>query len=321
MKHPGEFSQPSMEYSSMDVAEFTPAPDEFHQKVFIAEKPKKKRHITQFVAGVIAAAVVVNTFVHPPEVPIGPPEAEPELPPIVETTLPAPTEVYTEPTEPPFEMETLDTYPNPSDTCSITVYGDYFDFGIMGNPILMEVTVQESSFTELTLPDSLVYDGCSMLGYVIAYNSLSDDFRSTGYNPGSKAFAANVGFSLTLDELQLVPVWEEDQVRHVYVHPIWVRNEGSVEWENAPVVTLVTDEKVLELPIDFPLASGGVLYVCSFTPQKDGFTFAGWYNESDERIDYVFAEDLFQTFQEGTNEIDWKKPTNITLTAKWVKNP
>lgn len=280
MMLPEEITRPSAEYNTTDAAEFTPLPDEFRQRTVPADPPKKKRKPIQLAAGVMAAVVVVNAFV-------GLPLAQSNAPP-----------------EPPFEMEVLESYQNPSDTCIITVYADYFDVAEMGIPTLMEQTVQESTFTELALPEAPVYEGYSVQGYVITFDNV----------------AVNVGFSLTLDELQLVPVREEDQIRHVSVHPIWLVNEGVNNWEYAPVVTLDSGDTTVSLPLDLPLASGGTFYVCAIVPEREGYTFAGWYDEQDNLVYSLFAGDLFtQTGEDGS--IDWKKPTNVTLTAKWVKNP
>ena len=200
------------------------------------------------------------------------------------------------------------------------MYADYFDVAAMGNPILMEQTVQESTFTELALPERPNYEGYSVLGYVIEYSSFSANFTNTGFNPGSKSFAVDVGFSLTLDELQLVPVWEEDQIRHVYVHPIWVVNEGVTNWEYAPVVTLDSGDETVSYPLDLPLGSGASFYVCAMAPERECYTFAGWYDEQSRRVYALLAGSLFtQTRESG--DIDWTKPTNVTLTAKWIRNP
>ena len=280
MMLPEEITRPSAEYNTTDAAEFTPLPDEFRQRTVPADPPKKKRKPIQLAGGVMAAVVVVNAFV-------GLPLAQSNAPP-----------------KPPFEMEVLESYQNPSDTCIITVYADYFDVAEMGIPTLMEQTVQESTFTELALPEAPVYEGYSVQGYVITFDNV----------------AVNVGFSLTLDELQLVPVREEDQIRHVSVHPIWLVNEGVNNWEYAPVVTLDSGDTTVSLPLDLPLASGGTFYVCAIVPEREGYTFAGWYDEQDNLVYSLVAGELFtQTGEDGS--IDWKKPTNVTLTAKWVKNP
>ena len=301
---PEEITRPSAEYASTDAAEFSPLPDEFRQRTVPADPPKKKRKPIQLSAGVMAAVVVVNAFVGlplaqskaPPEPPV---ENPPIVEPVIETVPPA-----TPPTEPPFEIEVLEPHENTGDTCVITVYADYFDVAEMGIPILLEQTVQESTFTELALPDAPVYEGYTVQGYVITFDNA----------------AVNVGFSLTLDEIQLVPVREEDQIRHVSVHPIWVADEGVTNWQYAPVVTLDSGDETVSFPLDLPLVSGGTFYVCAIVPEREGYTFAGWYDEQDNLVYSLFVEDLFtQTREDGS--IDWKKPTNVTLTAKWIKNP
>ena len=311
---PEEITRPSAEYASTDATEFPPLSDEFFQRAAPAAPPRKKRKPLQLAAGVMAAVVVVNAFVGLPlaqsKAPAESPIAEATDPPIVETAPPTP----------PIEMEVLEPYENPGDTCIITVYADYFDVAAMGNPILMEQTVQESAFTELALPERPNYEGYSALGYVIEYSSTSANFTNTGFNPGSKSFAVDVGLSLTLDEIQLVPVWEENQIRHVYVHPIWVVNEGVTNWEYAPVVTLDSGDKTVSYPLDLPLGSGASFYVCAMVPEREGYTFAGWYDEQGRRVYSLLAGSLFtQTRENG--DIDWTKPTNVTLTAKWIRNP
>lgn len=328
---PDEITRPPVERFSADAPEFIIPRDEFFHGEAPPEAPKRKRKLMQLAAGAIAAAVVIGTYANRPAEPAKVPE-EP-----VAVTIPAPsptapselpTEPVTEATVPPtteeaehsFVPEILESYENPSDTCIITVYGDLFDFEIFGNPILMEVTVQESTFTELELPEVPVYEGYSVIGYVMDYGPYSADFQSTGYNPGSRPFAADVGHSLTIDELRLVPVSQEDHIRHVFIHPVWVANEGTNSWEYAPVVTLDSGDNVIDFPIDLPLVSGGTFYVCAMEPEREGYIFAGWYNEAGERVYSVLAEDLFTTRLEGSDAIDWKKPTNITLTARWLPN-
>lgn len=313
---PEEIIHPSPEQTRTDAAEFPPLPDEFSQRAAPADMPKKKRKPAQLAAGAIAAVVVVNAFVGLPLALYEAPREEPA--PIVEVTAPPPTEAP--PTEPPFEMEVLESYDNSGGICIITVYADYFDPAIMGNPILMELTVDERTFTELTLPELPERAGYSVQGYVIEYSATSANFSGAGFNPGSKSFAADVGTSLTLEELRLVPVWQEDQIRHVYVHPIWVPNEGFTDWAYAPVVTLDSGNDIVSFPIDLPLASGASFYVCSIVPHREGYTFAGWYDEQDRLVYSLLAGGLFTQLKEN-GDIDWKKPTNVTLTAKWVKNP
>ena len=316
---PEEFIRPPVEHSSAGVPEIMPPGDEFPHTVPAPETPKKKRKLLQLAAGVIAAAVAVGVFSRPV-----PPAAEPAptppaptaetTPPPTETAAPTPLPDPTVLTEP----ESLASYDNPGGICVITVYGDLFDFDVFGNPILLEETVEESSFTELILPEFPVYEGCSALGYVIEYGPFSADFTAVGYNPDTAPFAAAVGRSLTPEELRLVPVWEEDGIRHVYLHPVWITNEGAQSWAYAPVVTLDDGQKVVEYPLDLPLASGGTFYVCAVVPMREGYRFAGWYDADGEIVYSVCAEDLFTTHLEGSDEIDWKAPTNITLTARWV---
>ena len=198
---PEEITHASAEYSSGDAVEFLQLSDEFFQRSAPADPPKKKRKPIQLAAGVMAAAVVVNTFVGLPLAPIK------------------------APTQPPY--------------C----------------------------------------EGYSVQGYVIDYSLAGSNLTNVGFNSGSQSFAVDVGFSLTSDEIQLVPVWEEDQIHHIYVHPIWIADEGTNNWENAPVVTLDGGDESVSLPIDLPLGSGGIFYVCATVPEREGYTFAGWYDE------------------------------------------
>ncbi len=316
---PEEITRPPVEHTSTDAAEFSPLSDEFFQRAAPADPLKKKRKPIQLAAGAMAAVAVVNAFAGLPlaqiEAPTESPMVEVTEPPIVEIVPPAAPSA-----EPPFEMEVLEPHENSGDICIITVYADYYDITEMGNPILMEQTVQESTFTELALPEHPYNEGYSVLGYVIDYSPCGSNFTNVGYNPGSKSFAVDVGLSLTLDEIQLVPVWEEDQIRHVYVHPVWVANEGVTNWKYAPVVTLDSGDKTVSFPIDLPLGSGGSFYVCAIVPEREGYTFAGWYDEQDQLVYTLFAAALFTQKQENGEGVDWTKPTNVTLTAKWIKN-
>ena len=112
---PEEITRPSAEYASTDATEFPPLSDEFFQRAAPAAPPRKKRKPLQLAAGVMAAVVVVNAFVGLPlaqsKAPAESPIAEATDPPIVETAPPTP----------PIEMEVLEPYENPGDTCIITV--------------------------------------------------------------------------------------------------------------------------------------------------------------------------------------------------------
>lgn len=334
---PDDFSRPPVEQLSTEIPEFTPPPPEYSYGEAAPETPGRKRRLMPFAAGVIAAAALISLFVRAPQIlpPVPPepttvtaPTAEPTVPvtetapptePVTETAEPtaAPAETAPPETEPPFEPEVLASWDNPGGTCIITVYGDVFDLDVFGNPILLEQTVDEDSFTELALPECPVYGGRTVLGYAIEYSPTSANFTAAGYNPGTAPFALAVGDSLSLDELRLVPVWEDDGIRHVYLHPVWVTEDGFTEWEHAPVVTL--DGQPYSL--DLPLASGGSLYVCALVPEQEGSTFAGWYDTEGNRVYAVLAEDLFTTTLPGSSEIDWTQPDTIALTSRWVKNP
>ena len=102
MMQPEEITRPSAEYASTDAAEFPPLSDEFFQRADPAAPPKKKRKPIQLAAGVMAAVVVVNTFV-------GLPLAQSKAPsesPTVEVTDP-PIAEPPPPTPPPLEMGVL----------------------------------------------------------------------------------------------------------------------------------------------------------------------------------------------------------------------
>ncbi|MDO4487685.1 MAG: hypothetical protein Q4B67_01145 [Eubacteriales bacterium] len=329
-----EYSRLPKEKFMPDAPEFATLPDEFNEGATKEASPERKRKKRfRFAAGALIAAVLFTAFV-PWEKPVKPEdtveettaaienEAETVPETIGETEAEIQTESETEaPTEPEFEPETLAEYENPGGKFVVSVYGDYFDFEVFANPVVYEETFDEATFTELTLPEFGEYEGASVIGYAVEYSENSADYSGIGYNPDTAPFAFDVGMTLTLDEVQLVPVWEEDGMRHVIVHPVLVTNEGYDGWPTAPKVTLSDGEKSVEYRIDLPLASSGTLYVCSMVPERDGYTFAGYYNEDDEIVYFVHAGDQFKDYKPGTTEIDWFKPTDVTLTAKWVKKP
>ena len=234
------------------------------------------------------------------------------------TEAPAPTETTappTEPEEPPLPVYA--TYPLGDGNCVITVYNDVFDpENNWENRVLLQQTVSERDFTELTLPAAEPVEGFEAVGYALHYGKPDDE----GYDETADldGYARMVSNPLTAEELTWVPV-SSDGVRYVNIHVLW-RYTGQQEYP----LPLVLDDGMgnqTQYDASTPLASGGCTYLSAYpVPEREGYVFTGWYDENGERVDYIYAHVFYPVLYDENGEFmdyDWRNPKTVTLYAGW----
>ena len=234
------------------------------------------------------------------------------------TEAPEPTETTappTEPEEPPLPVYA--TYPLGDGNCVITVYNDVFDpENNWENRVLLQQTVSERDFTELTLPAAEPVEGFEAVGYALHYGKPDDE----GYDRASDlgGYARTVSDPLTAEELTWVPV-SSDGVRYVNIHVLW-RYTGQQEY----ALPLVLDDGMgnqTQYDASTPFASGGCTYLSAYpVPEREGYVFTGWYDENGERVDYIYALVFYPVLYDENGEFmdyDWRNPKTVTLYAGW----
>ena len=224
-------------------------------------------------------------------------------------TAPAPAE------EPPLPVYA--TYPLGDGHCVITVYNDVFDpENNWENRVLLQQTVSERDFTELTLPAAEPVEGFEAVGYALHYGNPGDE----GYDGTADldGYARMVSNPLTAEELTWVPV-SSDGVRYVNIHVLW-RYTGQQEY----ALPLVLDDGMgnqTQYDASTPLASGGCTYLSAYpVPEREGYVFTGWYDENGERVDYIYALVFYPVLYDENGEFmdyDWRNPKTVTLYAGW----
>ena len=225
----------------------------------------------------------------------------------------------------------------------VTVYNNTMDFSGVDwenfTPgeelvILLREEIPESEFTELELPPAVIgasdeeYWDWAFAGYALDYNNEMDE----GYRPGSPyaAFVTAISSPLTREDVELVPPGD-DGVRYVNIHVLWrcIAPEKYEEWEYK--LKLVLDDGLGHETVwegDTPYASEGYTYLAAFpVPEREGYTFTGWYNEDGEKVEFLTYFDFFanphlvETEDGSYMDADWDHHIPVELTAGWKKNP
>lgn len=229
-----------------------------------------------------------------------------------------------------------DSYPLGDGEIVITVYNDttVFEFPTLVSSggyltVLERTTIAESDFTGYTLPSALVPDGYNFAGWVIHVgNPFTDDTFAELYGKydgdppvedlltGNYAFA--VGSTLTVADIEKVPP-SADGKRWVDVHAVWISPNPSQK-------LLYLDDgagTVTGYAMDIPLASEGYLYLCRYpVPERDGYTFDGWYDADGRRVEMLVCYFSFTPMTYAPDGsftgYDWSAGQQpITLTARW----
>lgn len=315
-----EFAPPPPEYPQNAAPEITAPPAEFSDISTAPSAPKKSRTLRRSLYAAASAALLFlgSTTLRIPAATQPEPSVETVAEPSESTEAPAPTETTappTEPEEPPLPVYA--TYPLGDGNCVITVYNDVFDpENNWENRVLLQQTVSERDFTELTLPAAEPVEGFEAVGYALHYGKPDDE----GYDRASDlgGYARTVSDPLTAEELTWVPV-SSDGVRYVNIHVLW-RYTGQQEY----ALPLVLDDGMgnqTQYDASTPLASGGCTYLSAYpVPEREGYVFTGWYDENGERVDYIYALVFYPVLYDENGEFmdyDWRNPKTVTLYAGW----
>ena len=315
-----EFAPPPPEYPQNAAPEITAPPAEFSDVSTAPSAPKKSRTLRRSLYAAASAALLFlgSTTLRIPAATQPEPSVETVAEPSESTEAPAPTETTappTEPEEPPLPVYA--TYPLGDGNCVITVYNDVFDpENNWENRVLLQQTVSERDFTELTLPAAEPVEGFEAVGYALHYGKPDDE----GYDRASDlgGYARTVSDPLTAEELTWVPV-SSDGVRYVNIHVLW-RYTGQQEY----ALPLVLDDGMgnqTQYDASTPLASGGCTYLSAYpVPEREGYVFTGWYDENGERVDYIYALVFYPVLYDENGEFmdyDWRNPKTVTLYAGW----
>lgn len=315
-----EFAPPPPEYPKNAAPEITAPPAEFSDVSTAPSAQKKSRILRRSLYAAASAALLFlgSTTLRIPAATQPEPSVETVAEPSESTEAPAPTETTappTEPEEPPLPVYA--TYPLGDGNCVITVYNDVFDpENNWENRVLLQQTVSERDFTELTLPAAEPVEGFEAVGYALHYGKPDDE----GYDRASDlgGYARTVSDPLTAEELTWVPV-SSDGVRYVNIHVLW-RYTGQQEY----ALPLVLDDGMgnqTQYDATTPLASGGCTYLSAYpVPEREGYVFTGWYDENGERVDYIYALVFYPVLYDENGEFmdyDWRNPKTVTLYAGW----
>ena len=229
-------------------------------------------------------------------------------------------------------------YPLGDGEIVITVYNDTttFEFPTVVSSggyltALARTTIAESDFTSYTMPSALTPSGYDFAGWVVHVgNPFTDDTAAELYTEfsgdppvdrllGEGNYAFAVGTTLTKEDIEKVPP-SGDGKRWVDVHAVWIEKNPSQK-------LLRLDDglgNVAEYGMMVPLASEGYLYLCRYpVPEREGYVFDGWYNESGERVDLLLCYFSFTPMTYDANGsftgYDWSRSEAVTLTAHWRK--
>ena len=332
--------------------ELTPPPEEFPPPGSaqpLSAEPKRRRRLLRFLLAAAALVLAGWLFLRPgpapdagPGAPKAPLPAAAEEPASTPASTPAPTPAPTpsptpeptpEPTPTPVPTPTpppWDVYPLADGEIHVTVYEDIFndEYWISGEGEegvlkLLETTIPEAEFTELALPydEMPSYKPFVFVGFVLHFGNQFDQ----GFMPDAEPFVAVLGDTLTREDVERVPV-SEDGVRYVNIHAMW-RDEDELITDPSQYALALTLEDGMGgetlVEAKTPIFSEGYTYLAIFPePEREGYTFTGWYDEDGNRVDYLT---FFQFYDEIETEwgvdYDWLNPHSVVLTAGWEKNP
>ena len=212
-------------------------------------------------------------------------------------------------------------YPLGDSTIYVTVYNNTFDMGAANDPddpymrVLLRQQIPEAEFTELALPEAeFAGDDFVFEGYVIHYNNVFD----RGYDPQSElsSFVLPLGDTLTQEDVERIPV-SSDGIRYVNIHAMW-RSQLTDDIK----MPLVLDDgmgNAVTYEGDTPFASEGYAYLAAYPiPEREGYTFTGWYDADGNPIELVAYTDFLDPIDTGGYiDYDWSNPHPVTLYAGW----
>ena len=217
------------------------------------------------------------------------------------------------------------TWPLGDGMVFITVYNNSFDFESADDPlfpmmkILLHEEMNEADWQDITLPDA--YDpneDWDPAGFILHYNG-EFDFGYDNASEYSEFVHVLEGNVLTKEDIELVPP-TADGSRYVNVHVMWypLRNYDFKLRLELALNDGTDDAEVWEA--DQPFASEGYTYLAVFgEPERDGYTFTGWYDAEGNKVDYVSYYDFFDPLPDAQTreDRDWEHPKTVRLTAGW----
>ena len=217
------------------------------------------------------------------------------------------------------------TFPLGSGNIVLTVYNNSYDMETRDDPdfpymkILAHETIPEDEFREFILPPAeYVGEDWDNAGYILHYNCEFDH----GYDPSAAEdeFVLELGPVLTIQDVETVPP-AADGNRYVNIHVMWISNSPM-----RPKLEIILDlydgeDELVEG--DTPFASEGYLYLAAVPiPEREGYTFTGWYDSENRKVEFVSYYDFFPLFPGATSreDRDWTNPQAVELHAGWKKN-
>lgn len=222
--------------------------------------------------------------------------------------------------------EPAETYQLADGIIVLTVYNNSFDFDMVDDPvfpwmkILYHGEIKESEWEDFVLPEPEDNnEDWDPVGFVIHYNGEFD----YGYDSAiDKSFIRRIdGNVLTKENIEAIPPTESGY-RYVNVHVLWYpyRNYDFKLRLELALNDGTDDVEVWEA--DQPFASEGYTYLCVFDePERDGYTFKGWYDEAGNQVEWLSYYDFFDPIEGATSkeDRDWEHPHAVRLYAKWEK--
>ncbi|MBQ2311896.1 MAG: hypothetical protein II185_05045, partial [Firmicutes bacterium] len=216
-------------------------------------------------------------------------------------------------------------YPLADGNLVVTVYNNTFDQRFADDPdfpwlnILLHITVPETGFRELTLPEpEFAGDDWDAKGFVLHYNSEFDN----GYDPNSAVpeFVVPLGPTLTAADVEKVPP-AADGNRYINIHVMWLSHADQIPKLQVILNLGNGDDWLFEG--DQPFASEGFFYLAAVPiPEREGYTFTGWYDKTGRKVDIISYYDFFPPLPgaQSREDRDWEHPQAVELDAGWAKN-
>lgn len=273
------------------ASEFTPLPDEFGQNTRAPDTPPPKKRGWRKKACLISAAMIfVGMLILPSE----------------RKTQPAPDN------SPPLQPAVTNSVITPDNdgTVYYTVNNCSFDENYMPL-VLAESSISVADLAagaSIDMPQPVAVDGYEFVCWV-----MSGRGDSVPVTDGS----------IDIDDIRSRTPDENGDIR-ITVNAVWRAvtdngmrfmltldaNGGAIDGDQSKTVNTYG-----------PLMSGTNTYPAAYgTPQRDGYTFIGWFTDAEcsgEPVKTVPAASFFAVNASG--EPDWSAPVTVTLYAGWAK--
>ena len=326
------------QYAGLETPEYVHLPDEDNRDAPVMERVEKSAssRIRRIMLLLGTAGLTTLGILFPPSAKAN---AEAETTPVpVVTASPAETPsaaaVATlaptaEPTASPSVSPSPTATPQPlrsTGTIHIVVYADLdnpdYDWfnpepGTDPLMILAEDTLEEATFESYTLPEFPVLEGYTPVGYIMQ----TVDTGSYMYDELPMQLYPLTD-TLLPEHVVNAPIFENGE-RYVEIHALWRYNGES--------------ERILILDgtsyaYNSPIASEGLCYLAAYpVPEREGMTFAGWYDEEGNRVEVLTYFDFYPPrdgepdwWLEGASERviflenrDWSNPQPVVLHSEW----